>query len=316
MRKLYLLAAGLMVLTACNKTDFTATQEDLGEEVTAMAQQRACDADVIYQNQLATDPDFRQNQANLEKFIDQYEEDVRRGVRQLTTINIPVVVNVLYRTDAEDISEPQIQSQIDILTEDFTAANIEYSSVPADFAGVKANVGITFSLQGIKRRYANKRSWRTNDDMKKSSKGGIDPTSGVLNIWVCTLGNSLLGYAQFPGGNPATDGVVILNTATGNTGTAAYPFNLGRTATHEVGHWLNLRHIWGDATCGSDEVGDTPLHNTANYGCPASGHKSTCSGNPIEMTMNYMDYTDDRCMFMFSAGQSTRMIASAGARGF
>jgi hypothetical protein len=124
-----------------------------------------------------------------------------------------------------------------------------------------------------------------------------------------------LGYAQFPGGSSATDGIVLDDNATGNTGTAAAPFNKGRTATHEVGHWLNLRHIWGDATCGNDQVGDTPTHNTANYGCPAAGHKSTCSGTPIEMTMNYMDYTDDACMYMFSAGQASRMLAVFAAGG-
>jgi hypothetical protein len=72
---------------------------------------------------------------------------------------------------------------------------------------------------------------------------------------------------------------------------------------------MNLRHIWGDATCGNDLVGDTPTHNAANFGCPAAGHKSTCSGTPVEMTMNYMDYTDDACMYMFSGGQKTRMLA-------
>mgnify|MGYP000102810017 CR=1 FL=1 len=83
----------------------------------------------------------------------------------------------------------------------------------------------------------------------------------------------------------------------------------------EVGHWLNLRHIWGDATCGSDLVTDTPTHNTANYGCPAAGHRSTCTGTPIEMTMNYMDYTDDACMYMFSAGQKSRMLATFASGG-
>jgi hypothetical protein len=101
----------------------------------------------------------------------------------------------------------------------------------------------------------------------------------------------------------------------GTTGSATAPFNKGRTATHEVGHWLNLRHIWGDATCGSDLVGDTPTHNTANYGCPSAGHLSTCSGTPVEMTMNYMDYTDDACMYMFSIGQKSRMLAVFAAGG-
>ncbi|MEZ5053960.1 MAG: M43 family zinc metalloprotease [Chitinophagales bacterium] len=101
----------------------------------------------------------------------------------------------------------------------------------------------------------------------------------------------------------------------GRVGTATAPFNKGRTATHEVGHWLNLRHIWGDATCGSDLVSDTPTHNTANYGCPAAGHKSTCSGTPVEMWMNYMDYTDDACMYMFSNGQKSRILATFASGG-
>jgi hypothetical protein len=157
--------------------------------------------------------------------------------------------------------------------------------------------------------------------MKKTKQGGLNPTSPTtkLNFWVCTIGGGILGYAQFPGGSSATDGVVVDSKyvgVTSNTG-PAYPYNLGRTATHEVGHWLNLRHIWGDTTCGSDLVADTPTHNTANYGVPAYPHYSTCTGTPIEMTMNYMDYTDDRGMYMFTTGQKARMDAlflSGGAR--
>ena len=130
-----------------------------------------------------------------------------------------------------------------------------------------------------------------------------------MNMWVCNLAGGYLGYAQFPGGSSATDGVVIDDNAFGTTGSATVPFDKGRTATHEVGHWMNLRHIWGDATCGNDQVEDTPLHNTYNFGCPAAGHTSACTGNPVEMTMNYMDYTDDACMYMFSGGQRTRMLA-------
>ena len=103
--------------------------------------------------------------------------------------------------------------------------------------------------------------------------------------------------------------------ATGNTGTAAAPYGLGRTATHEVGHFLNLRHIWGDANCGNDQVNDTPVHNTSNGGCPAYPHYSTCSGTPVEMTMNYMDYTYDACMYMFTSDQKLRMQATFGSSG-
>jgi hypothetical protein len=174
-------------------------------------------------------------------------------------------------------------------------------------------------LEAIYRKATTKTSWGTSDAMKSTSTGGINATSPTtkMNLWVCTIGGGILGYAQFPGGAAATDGVAIDSKYIGNTGTTVYPYNLGRTATHEVGHWMNLRHIWGDANCGSDLVSDTPTHNDANYGVPAYPHYSTCSGNPIEMTMNYMDYTDDRGMFMFSNGQKSRMSAiflSGGSR--
>jgi hypothetical protein len=209
------------------------------------------------------------------------------------------------------VSVAQIQSQIDVLNKDFSATNSDYN-LTSTYNSVKSgDVNVRFVLDVVNRKSTNKKSWGLNDGMKKSSQGGINPSNPTtkLNMWVCNLSGGYLGYAQFPGGSSATDGVVIDDNAFGTTGSAAAPFDKGRTATHEVGHWMNLRHIWGDATCGNDQVGDTPQHNTANYGCPAAGHKSTCSGTPVEMTMNYMDYTDDACMYMFSAGQKTRMLA-------
>jgi hypothetical protein len=141
---------------------------------------------------------------------------------------------------------------------------------------------------------------------------------GIYHFPLWHMPLSILGYATFPGtATSTTDGVVIDFRYFGTTGTATAPFNRGRTATHEVGHWLNLRHIWGDANCGSDLVNDTPTHNTSNVGCPSYPHYSTCTGSPIEMTMNYMDYTDDACMYMFSAGQKTRaqaLFATGGLR--
>lgn len=130
---------------------------------------------------------------------------------------------------------------------------------------------------------------------------------------MCNLSGGLLGYAQFPGGAASTDGVVVQYSSL--PGGSSKPYGKGRTATHEVGHWLNLRHIWGDASCGNDFVGDTPTQQTSNHGCLTYPH-ITC-GNQSDMSMNYMDYTDDVCMYMFSTGQSTRMnalFASGGAR--
>jgi hypothetical protein len=131
-------------------------------------------------------------------------------------------------------------------------------------------------------------------------------------MWVCQLGGGLLGYAQFPGGPAATDGVVILHSAFGTTGTAAPPFHLGRTATHEIGHWLNLNHIWGDdgtGCSGTDNVADTPNQGGGNTGKPTFPHVSCGNGPNGDMFMNYMDYVDDDAMFMFTAGQATRMQA-------
>jgi hypothetical protein len=272
-------------------------------------EERRCASHEVLLAQEAADPSLAARHEEIERFIEQYakESHDRAGF----PLVIPVVVNVLYKTAAENISLTQIQSQIDVLNADFAATNIDYTNTPAIFQPVASgDLGISFVLQNVVRKSTSKTSWGTNDAMKKNPSG-ITPTSPTttLNIWVCNLGGGILGYAQFPGGPSSTDGVVLDNNATGTTGTAAAPFNLGRTATHEVGHWMNLRHIWGDATCGSDLVSDTPTHNTANYGCPAAGHLSTCAGTPVEMTMNYMDYTDDACMYMFSAGQKTRAQA-------
>lgn len=243
-------------------------------------------------------------------------------------ITIPVVVHVVYNTTTQNISDAQIQSQINVLNQDFRKLNADAANTPSTFSSLVADCEINFCLAnrdpngnpttGIIRRQTSVTSFAADDKVKFTSQGGSDawPTSQYLNIWVCNLGNGLLGYAQFPGGAAATDGVVINFTAFGTMGTAQAPFNKGRTATHEVGHWLNLRHIWGDATCGNDQVNDTPVHRTSNSGCPSHPKSNTC-GTSAEMFMNYMDYTDDACMYMFTEGQKARMRAlfvTGGAR--
>ncbi len=306
------MSAFSIILVSCAKSDKDVPQD---EPIADLPTQRHCSSDDVLQEQLQQDPTLATRMAQIEAFTNNMISQRRLPDG---TIEIPVVVNVLYRTTAENVSLAQIQSQIDILNRDFGATNTDYNNTPALFQSVRSgSTGITFVLDQVIRKSTTKSSWRTDDAMKKSSKGGINPTSPTtkLNLWVCTLSGGILGYAQFPGGAAATDGVVILNTGFGNTGTAAAPFNKGRTTTHEVGHWLNLRHIWGDANCGNDLVGDTPPHNTANYGCPSFPHLSTCSGTPTEMTMNYMDYTDDACMYMFSAGQKSRMLATFATGG-
>lgn len=248
--------------------------------------------------------------------IDNIEKHTRQAKLINGVITIPVVVNVLWRTTGENISLAQIQSQIDVLNEDFNLRNADTSKVPDYFKSLRANIGISFILDTVIRKQTTITSWSTNNNIKRSANGGIDATSPTtkLNIWIGTLSNSLLGYAQFPGGTATTDGVVILNRAFGSrlkfsSGNYLTNFDRGRTATHEIGHWMNLRHIWGSGTCGNDFVDDTPQANASNRGCPIFPHLSTCIGTPIEMTMNYMDYTNDACMYMFTNGQKARALA-------
>ena len=276
--------------------------------------------------------EIRERDPGVDNRMDVENLDIKHWISNNTSssksmpnlITIPVVVHVIYKNSSQNISDAQIFSQIDILNEDFRMNNSDASSVPSAFAGVAADCEIEFCLAvrdpngnvttGITRTYTTTSSFSGYTSMKYSSTGGQDAwnTSDYLNIWVCNLASGLLGFATFPGGNSSTDGVVCDYAYFGNTGTATSPYDLGRTATHEVGHWLNLYHIWGDSYCGNDYVSDTPKHEESNYGCPSYPHASSCSGTGSsgEMFMNYMDYTNDACMFMFSTGQKNRMRAT------
>ena len=312
MKKVLFSAVTALLLFSCQNDQ----SESTDSEASAASTRRVCASQQVLDDQLKADPTLAIRMNEIEAFTN---KALISGKLVNGKVQIPVVVNVLYRTAAQNISDAQIQSQIDVLNKDFNALNSDYNSVPALFSGVKANVGISFVLEKINRKSTTKTSWGTNDAMKKVAQGGLAPTSPTtkLNLWSCAIGGGILGYAQFPGGASATDGVVIDSKYFGLSGAANAPFNLGRTGTHEVGHWMNLRHIWGDANCGSDLVADTPTHNEENYGVPAYPHYSTCSGTPVEMTMNYMDYVDDNAMYMFSNGQKNRMAAifvTGGAR--
>ncbi len=246
-------------------------------------------------------------------------------------ITIPVVFHVVYANAAQNISDAQCIAQLNQLNLDYAHINTDASNAPAPFLSVAANTQVQFCLAqrdpngnsttGVIHKSTTTSSFSSNDNVKHNSTGGDDAWSSVnyLNIWSCNLGGGLLGYAQFPGGTASTDGVVFLYSSIGSMlqpGTAS-PYNLGRTATHEIGHWLNLRHIWGDANCGNDFVGDTPTQQTSNFSCPSYPHVTCSNGANGDMFMNYMDYTDDGCMNMFTAGQTTRMqaiFASGGQR--
>jgi hypothetical protein len=198
-------------------------------------------------------------------------------------------VHVLFHTDEENLDVSQIESQIEALNRDYRLLNGDQSDVPEPFREFRADTLIEFALAvrdpqgnattGITRTQTSiaefpyssfdPRATEKLDGMIKHDELGKAawPRDDYLNMWVCSIGGGLLGYAQFPGGAASTDGVVVTNTAFGSTGLAEPPFNLGRTAVHEVGHFLNLLHIWGDdrgGCLGSDNVHDTPNQASSN----------------------------------------------------
>lgn len=282
---------------------------------------RLCGAMPEHRRLLTESADYRRARAELETTTIELEAFERLSTE---IVHIPVVVHVVARTDAEDISDAQIHSQIEVLNRDYRATNDDIDQVPEFFRDRIGDARVEFSLTtvdpegnpttGITRTSTRHATFDTDNAIKFTSKGGIDawPTDQYLNVWVGLLGGGLLGYAQFPGGPADTDGVVITHTAFGTTGTATSPFDLGRTATHEIGHYLNLFHIWGDdgSGCGgTDEVSDTPNQGRENTGKPTYP-KVSCNNAPHgDLFMDYMDYTDDDSMVMFTAGQVSRMRA-------
>ncbi len=305
------------------------------------------------------DPDRYNRYVQLEQTIANYIASTNgnsneRLISQTSTIIIPVVVHVLHNGEpigiGNNISDAQVQSQIDVLNEDFRRLNADRINTPAAFAGVTADPNFEFRLactdqngnatNGIHRVLTNVNAFtfQINNNgsvneqatgIKFTAQGGTDawPTDQYLNIWVCNIApavnGQLLGYAQFPfdfAVSPNTDGVVILNTAFGRVGNLRFLYDQGRTATHEIGHWLDLFHIWGDATCGDDHCNDTPQQFAPNQSnCPVFPHQSNCPNNGAngDMFMNYMDYTVDGCKNIYTQDQTNRtraVFANGGPR--
>ena len=257
-------------------------------------------------------------------WVKNYIESQGNSVQNRAAITIPVVVHVVYKTAAENISDEVIFSQIDALNEDFSKNNIEINNVPNEFQNSIANVDIEFCLAkkdpdgnsttGIVRKSTNLNQFsdQTNH-IFYDNQGGSDAWDDTqyLNLWVCNLGSFLAGFATFPNdADPGEDGIVINYINFGRIGLDP-PYHLGRTTTHEFGHFFGLKHVWGggSATCdGDDGVADTPMTNTTYLGeCP-NGTQNSC--NSSDMFMNFMYYTDDGCMAMFSEGQKAVMLAN------
>ena len=273
-------------------------------------------------------PKIMDEKITLEKDIQKWIKDNPK-YKLRSIITIPIVVHIVYNSPQQNISDQQIQSQITVLNNDYRRTNIDAMMTPSVWTSVAADCEIEFCLastdpngnntNGITRTQTSQSSFSMQGDpVKDASSGGKDawPNNDYLNIWVCNLGNNLLGYATPPFGNISSeDGVVIGYNYFGTQGTVQSPFNKGRTTTHEVGHWLNLEHLWGGGwgSCGNDNVNDTPTQEEENYGCPAFPHNANSCGTTNadgDMFMNYMDYTNDACMNMFTQGQKIRMIAA------
>lgn len=288
--------------------------------VQGLMAQRACSSFEYAERLLQSDPALREAVQRIERHTAENLAKSQTASRQTneTLITIPVVVHVLYRNSSENISDAQVQSQITMLNAAFRKRNADIGKTPAHFAPLAADINIEFCLakinpqgritSGITRKYTSAVSWTDDDRMKFNSNGGQDAWNPdrYLNIWVCNMGR-LLGYSSLPGGPASKDGIVIHYAAFGTTGVLTFPYNEGKTAVHEIGHWLNLKHLWGDQYCGDDLVFDTPRQRGFTSGCP-TGIRPTCDSGPFgDMYMNYMDFTNDACLVMFSQGQKSRM---------
>ena len=281
--------------------------------------QRSCGSMEVLEMQIQQDPKRGETLDQIEAHTLAIETSGERNVNGVITI--PVVVHVLYNNSTENISDAQILSQIQVLNDDFRRLNADADDTWSQAADSEIEFCMATSdpngnpTDGILRVPTSVSAFGTNDQMKFTSSGGSDawPASDYLNMWVCDISGGILGYAQFPGGSSATDGVVCDYQYFGTVGAATAPFDGGRTTTHEVGHWLNLRHIWGDGGCGADDfVADTPKSGGANYGCAVGS--SSCGST--DMVQNYMDYSDDACMNLYTVGQKNRMRALFESGGY
>ncbi len=289
------------------------------------AQDRGCSTDAYYDILKQHDPGFEERSLKTRQAVQQAMRQRPAGqAMKQATITIPVVFHVVYRTGAENISDEQVLSQLVVLNEDFRRLNADTLNTPEHFRSLAADTRIEFCLaiadpngeptSGITRTQTSRDSFSYfSDFIKFPEQGGVagwDPTL-YLNIWIGNLGTTSIGYASAPGTSPARDGVVLHFRTVGTTphNNSTWAYNQGRTGTHEVGHWLGLKHIWGNGiTCNdSDDIDDTPNQLQQTQDCP-SGIELSCDNGPYgNMWQNYMDYTDDACMNIFTKGQAAYM---------
>lgn len=289
--------------------------------------QRNCVSKSYQLEAFAKDVALKNNVAAIESFIarQQNQNTTEANRIESTIIKIPVVVHILFHSPEQKLSDAVVQNQIKILNECFRRQNADTANVPARFKRLAADCEIEFQLatsdskrrytNGITRRYTPITEWEAKDDMKYAAKMGTDAwdTKSYLNIWVCKLDN-VAGYSSVIGGAAENDGIVLDFGAFDTNGISAAT-NMGKTAVHEVGHWLGLKHLWGDDYCGDDGIADTPKQSGYNVGCPSGVLISCGNGTNGDMYMNYMDFTNDACINMFTLGQKARMLSLFNAGG-
>jgi len=310
------------------------------------AQYQRCAAHEHHLQIMEENPSFRENrkinEAKLQAFL--ANPDNRRSA----IVTIPVVFQVFHNGDAigsnENLSVAQLQAGLDQLNDDYSRNNSDAANTPAAFQGLAADTQIEFCLatedpngnstSGVNRYNINSIAninqnacWDPDYVDSRFVVPYIWDRDSYLNIFSLVrlddrdnnnqcLTGELLGFAQFPGGPANTDAAVHSYFTIGsiaNPNPAGGIYGLGRTVTHEVGHWLNLDHVWGNGGCSAandDGVSDTPRQSDANYDCPTFPKVECNSGSNGVMFMNYMDYVDDNCMNMFTQGQGDRMIAA------
>jgi len=271
---------------------------------------------------LKENPELMYNMEAIENYTQRWIRDNSFSIsNNKELITIPVVVHVVYNTPEQNISDAQILSQLEVLNEDYRRLNSDAVNTPAFFQSVAADFQIEFCLakrtpedsasSGIIRKHTNVTSFSLDNKVKFDSLGGSDAwdRDKYLNLWVCKMGGGILGYASWPWEAPEVDGIVIRYQSFGKYGSAQSPYHMGRTCTHEVGHWLNLLHPWGNwGGCTDDDyVSDTPFQDGPNYFCPSYPQPS-CT-DTSDMFMNYMDYVEDSCLNIFTEGQKARVLA-------
>lgn len=274
-------------------------------------------------NLIDKNPRVKDTRAQIESFISEAVSSFERElINPAQGIPIDLTFHVLYREREERITEEQIQSQLEALNRDFGKVDTKFEHIALDrdgFNRVAGEVHFNFSLSrsstsgSITYKETKRDCWPLDDSIKSKEEDGVPAVNPLttINVWIANLGGASRGYATMPGGPEETDGIVIDYRFVGIGGSAVAPYDEGKTLTHLIANYLNIHSLWGEGYCKDDGVSDTPIHNSPNFGCPRYRHITTCSDKIVtEMTMNFMDNTDDACTTMFTQGQRDRMYAN------